>query len=307
MRDPGIRDRGAELQVGVLVLIALLALVVGLFWISNTRLGGPHLRIHAIAPEAGQITDGAKVYLLGIEVGEVESVRLDGFRVVIDLGIHHETDLPADTRGVIRAAGFLGTQMVELIPGASDRILASGDTIQLGRSADLQSLAAALGDETSVILERIEDVLSERTVSDIRESSSAFAGAMRELQSLVRAERESLGSLLANLDQASARLADVVDRPDLDRALANLDTLTSRLATASESFASTSQSLASITARLDAGEGTFGKMLTDEALYDELRGAVANLQTATEEIGLLSKDLREHPERYLKDIKISVF
>lgn len=307
MRDPGIRDRGAELQVGVLVLFALLALVVGLFWISNTRLGGPRLRIHAIAPEAGQITDDAKVYLLGIEVGEVESVRLDGLRVVIDLGIHHETDLPADTRGVIRAAGFLGTQMVELIPGVADRVLASGDTIQLGRAADLQSLASSLGDEANVILARIEDALSERTVSDIRESSSAFAAAMRELQSLVRAERESLSSLLANLDRASARLADVADRPDVERALANLDTLTSRLATAGASFDSTSHSLASITARLDAGEGTFGKMLTDEALYDEVRGAVANLQTATEEIALLTKDLREHPERYLKDIKISVF
>ena len=307
MRDPGIRDRGAELRVGVFVLIALLALVVGIFWISNTRLGGPYLRIHGIAPGAGQITDGAKVYLLGIEVGEVESVRLEGFRVMIDLGIYHETDLPADTRGVIRAAGFLGTQMVDLIPGASDRLLASGDTIQLGRVGDLQSLAVDLGDETTVILGRIEDVLSERTVSDIRASSSAFAGAMRELQSLVRAERESLGSLLANLDRASARLADVADRPDLDDAVANLDTLTSRLAAASASFVSTSQSLASITARLDAGEGTFGKMLTDEALYDELRGAVGNLQTATEEIGLLTKDLREHPERYLKDIKISVF
>jgi phospholipid/cholesterol/gamma-HCH transport system substrate-binding protein len=307
MRDPGIRDRGAELQVGLLVLIALLALVVGLFWISNARLTGPHLRVHGIAPEAGQITDDARVYLLGIEVGEVESVQLDGFRVVIGLGIYHEVDLPADTRGVIRPAGFLGTQMLELIPGASDRILASGDTIQLGRSADLQSLAANLGDETGVIMERIEDVLSERTVSDIRESSSAFAAAMRELQSLVRAERESLSSLLANLDQASGRLADVADRPDLDRAIANLDTLTNRLATASASFDSTSQSLASITARLDAGEGTFGKMLTDEALYDEMRGAIANLQTATEEIALLTKDLREHPERYLKDIKISVF
>jgi phospholipid/cholesterol/gamma-HCH transport system substrate-binding protein len=307
MRDPGIRDRGAELQVGILVLFALLALVVGLFWISNTRLGGPQLRIHGIAPEAGQITDDAKVFLLGIEVGEVESVRLDGFRVVIGLGIHHETDLPVDTRGVIRAAGFLGTQMVELIPGVSDRVLVSGDTIQLGRSADLQSLAADLGDETNVILERIEDVLSERTVSDIRESSSAFAAAMRELQSLVRAERESLSSLLGNLDQASARIAEVADGPDLERALANLDTLTTRLATASVSFDSTTQSLASITARLDAGEGTFGKMLTDEALYDEVRGAIANLQTATEEIALLTKDLREHPERYLKDIKISVF
>ncbi len=260
-----------------------------------------------MAADAGQITDDAKVYLLGIEVGEVEAVKLEGFAVVLDLGLHHEGDLPVDTRGVIRAAGFLGTQMVELIPGASDEILLSGDTIQLGRAADLQSLASALGDETSVILGRIEDVLSERTVSDIRESSEAFTGAMRELQDLVRAERESIRSLLANLESASGRLAEVTEGPELDRAMASLDTLTTRLTSASESFDSTGRSLASITARMDAGEGTVGRMLTDESLYEDLREAIANLQAASEEIALLTKDVRERPERYLKDIKISVF
>ena len=307
MRDPGLRDRGAELQVGLLVIVSLLALIFGLFWVSNTRLGVLSLRIHGVAPEAGQITDDAKVYLLGIEVGQVEAVRLEGLRVVLDLGIYHEGDLPADTRGVIRAAGFLGTQMVELIPGASDQILASGDTIQLGRATGLQSLASSLGDETNVILGRIEDVLSERMVSDLRESSAAFTGAMRELEDLVRSERESLSSLVANLERASGRLADVTEGPELDRALANLDTLTTRLTSASASFDSTSRSLASITGRMDAGEGTVGRMLTDEALYEDLREAIANLQAASEEIALLTKDVRERPERYLKDLKISVF
>ncbi len=295
------------MQVGLLVVFSLLALIVGLFWVSNTRLGGLNLHIHGVAAEAGLITDDAKVYLLGIEVGEVESVRLEGLRVVLDLGLYHDGDLPADTRGVIRAAGFLGTQMVELIPGASDEILASGDTIQLGRATDLQSLASSLGDETNVILGRIENVLSERMVSDLRESSAAFTGAMRELEALVRSERESISSLVENLEQASGQLAEAAEGPALDRALANLDTLTTRLTSASASFDSTSHSLASITARMDAGEGTIGRMLTDEALYEDLREAIANLQAASEEIALLTKDVRERPERYLKDIKISVF
>ena len=135
MREPGLRDRGAELQVGLLVVFSLLALIVGLFWVSNTRLGGVNLHIHGVAAEAGQITDDAKVYLLGIEVGEVESVKLEGLRVVLDLGLYHDGDLPADTRGVIRAAGFLGTQMVELIPGASESIRRGWEEMRLTEAA----------------------------------------------------------------------------------------------------------------------------------------------------------------------------
>ena len=48
-------------------------------------------------------------------------------------------------------------------------------------------------------------------------------------------------------------------------------------------------------------------MLTDDELYDGLTETLANLQAASEEIALLTKDIRDRPDRYLKDIKISVF
>ena len=62
-----------------------------------------------------------------------------------------------------------------------------------------------------------------------------------------------------------------------------------------------------ITTRLADGEGTLGKMLTDDELYDGLTETLANLQAASEEIALLTKDIRDRPDRYLKDIKVSVF
>jgi len=307
VRDPGLRDHGAELQVGALVLFAALALVVGVFWISDARLGGPTLRVVGIAGDAGQVTPDSRIYLRGVEVGAVEEVSLEETRVVLRLALFLPVDLPSDTRGEIKAAGFLGTQMIELIPGAASSSLSEGDTITLGRMSDIMSLAATLGDETGVLLERIEAVLSEEVVDDVRASSRAFAGAMRELESLMHGEREAVHGLLANLDDASARLAEFTASPELARSLASLDSLSSRLAAASVGFDSTSHALASITTRLADGEGSLGRMLTDDALYDELTETLANLRAAGEEISLLMQDVRERPDRYLKDIKISVF
>jgi phospholipid/cholesterol/gamma-HCH transport system substrate-binding protein len=45
------------------------------------------------------------------------------------------------------------------------------------------------------------------------------------------------------------------------------------------------------------GEGTLGKLVNDEKLYDNLDSVTANLN-------LLIKDLRENPGRY---VKVSVF
>lgn len=307
MRDPGLRDRGAEVKVGALVLLALLALVAGIFWISDTRLGGPSLRLVGVAPDAGQLTDEARVFLRGVEVGGVQRVRLREDDVVVDLAIYEEVFLPADTRGTIRPAGFLGTLMIELVPGAAAAPLASGDTIALERASDLMTLASSLGEETTVILERIEEVLSERMVADLRASSEAFSGAMRELEGLLASERARVHTLLVNLDSASARLAALTSGPELEHSLANLDTLSTRLAAASTTFDSTSRALASITTRIDRGEGSLGRMMADDALYERLTEALENLQAASEEIALLTRDLRDQPQKYLRDLKFSVF
>jgi len=307
VRDPGLRDRGAELQVGALVLVACVALVLGLFWISDLRIGGPSMRVTGVAADAGQITPDSKVFLRGVEIGNVDEVRLDPTRVVLSLTLYAGVDLPIDTRGVIKPAGFLGSQMVELIPGVATPALAAGDTIVLGRTSDLMSLASDLGDETGVLLERVESVLSERMVDNLEASSEAFRGAMTELRSLMASERDAIHGLLANMEAASSQLAALVGSDELDRSLANLDTLSTRLAAASSGFETTSASLAEITSRLARGEGSLGKMMTDDELYEVLTETLANLQAATEEIALLTQDIRERPDRYLKDIKISVF
>ncbi|MFV1986652.1 MAG: MlaD family protein [Gemmatimonadota bacterium] len=307
MRDPGLRDRGDELQVGALVLVTIVALTLGLFWISDLRVGGSALQIFGVTNDAGQITPDSRIFLRGVEVGTVDEVRLEATRVVLAMSFFEEVDLPSDTRGMIKPAGFLGNQLVEMLPGAAPGSLASGDTILLGRNSDLMSLASNLGDETGVLLERVEAVLSEQMVENLNASSEAFTGAMRELEDLMRTERAAVHSLLANLDAATAQLAELAASPELERSLANLDTLSSRLAAASANFDTTTASLATITTRLADGEGTLGKMLTDDELYEGLTETLANLQAASEEIALLTKDIRDRPDRYLKDIKISIF
>lgn len=307
MRDPGLRDRGDELQVGALVLVTLAALVVGLFWISDLRVGGDTLNITGVSSDAGQITPDSRIFLRGVEVGMVDEVTLETDRVVLAMSFFTELDLPADTRGVIKPAGFLGSQLVELLPGAATTALATGDTILLGRDLDLMSLASNLGDETGVLLERVQSVLSEQLVDDLSTSSNAFTGAMTELEDLMRSERAAVSSLLANLEIASAQIAALTESPELDRSLANLDTLSTRLAAASASFDETSSALATITTRLADGEGTLGRLLTEDEMYDGLLDMLENLQAASEEIALLTQDIRDRPDRYLKDIKVSVF
>ncbi|MFQ5746417.1 MAG: MlaD family protein [Gemmatimonadota bacterium] len=309
MRDPGLRSHyRIELQVGLFVLVALIALVIGVFWVSGTRIGGHRLRFYAATPEAAQLAEGSRIYLRGVDVGSVLDVALAGDHAVLTLEIAQDGGgLPRDTRAAIRPSGFLGSQLIELIPGDADVPLGDGDTIRGGPLPDLQSVAGDLGDRAGRVLEQTEKLLGDETVEGVRRSSTALSATMADLQALISSEREALSTLIESLSATSARLAGATSGPELDRTVANIDSLTSRLRAASAGMDSTSRSLASIVAKVDAGEGSLGKLVNDPELYEKIAAAMENIQVATEEIALLSRDVRKHPERYLEGLKISVF
>ena len=57
-------------------------------------------------------------------------------------------------------------------------------------------------------------------------------------------------------------------------------------------FETTVIKLNSLLTNLESGNGSMGKLLKDEQLYN-------NIEASTKEIELLIKDLKEHPKRYV--------
>jgi len=307
VRDPGLRDRGVEVRVGVFVILTAAVIVAGLFWISGSPFRGPTIRVWGIAANANRIATASPVLLRGVEVGTVDEVALEAERVVLAMTLSSRVRLPADTRGTIQPDGFLGQQLVELTPGTSARALTEGDTLSLDRRSDLTSLASTLGDEVGSLIGEMESLLDGGLTENVVSGSEAFTLAMRELAGILETERTSIGSLLANMDTLSNRLAGMTGSEEVDRTLANLDTLSSRLAGASADFSTAGRSLAEITRGLESGEGTLGKFLREDAVHDELLETLGTLRAAGEELALLLRDVRERPDRYLTDLKVSVF
>ena len=307
MRDPGLRDRGVEVRVGAFVILTAAAIVAGLFWISGSPFRGPTIRVWGIAENANRIATASPVLLRGVEVGTVDEVALEAERVVLTMTLSSRVRLPADTRGTIQPDGFLGQQLVELVPGTSARTLAEDDTLSLDRRSDLTSLASTLGDDVGSLIGEMESLLGGGLAENVASGSEAFTLAMRELAGILETERASIGSLLANMDTLSNRLAGMTGSEEVDRTLANLDTLSSRLAGASADFSAAGRSLAEITRGLESGEGTLGKFLREDAVHDEVLETLRLLRAAGEELALLLRDVRERPDRYLTDLKVSVF
>ncbi len=308
MRDPGLRDQQRlELQVGALLILAFFGLVASILWISGARIGGNEMTLYVAADDAASVAEGSVVLLRGVPVGAVEEVRLVEAGVVIRLTASPEGRLSSDTYASIETAGFLGQMVVVLRPGSAADDLASRDTIPARVLPGLTGLADQLGGQAGDVLDRTQRLLSDGLIASVETGAGAFAGTMTELEAMLERQSRTLEQLIGSLADMSAQLSAATDGPEIERTVANIDSLAARLSTASEQFGASSDALASILRKIDEGEGSMGKLVNDPVLYDRMAAAMENLQAATEEIALLTKDIREQPQRYLAGLKISVF
>ncbi|HLY54391.1 MAG TPA: outer membrane lipid asymmetry maintenance protein MlaD [Stellaceae bacterium] len=89
------------------------------------------------------IRDGGDVRISGVKVGTITSLVLDPktFQAVVHLSLDRSVELPTDTVAAISSAGLLGDKFVQLKPGADDKVIPPGGTIERTQSSvDLESL-----------------------------------------------------------------------------------------------------------------------------------------------------------------------
>ena len=134
-------------------------------------------------------------------------------------------------------------------------------------------------------------------------SSSKLTGTLENLESVTSTLKENndqISGLLQNANQITHQLANArLDTTILktNKALGSTNdaivSLQNTLDRADETF----NELQSLLARINAGDGTMGKLMHDQEMYD-------NLARATKNLDLLLQDFRMYPKRY---INVSVF
>lgn len=296
-------DRSVEIRVGIVMLAAIVALVVGLVWLTEAQVRDRGYTIEALFPTAGGIAPGDPVYVGGVKQGRVKSVSLRAQDVIVALWLTSGTQVRRDARIAIADQGLMGTKVVNVTIGASTEVVQPGEIVQ-GHTAGgipeaMEQLTSVLRD-LGRIVDDFETVLGDsanrQTVRRALDNSAALAA---ELNALVRSARPEVESAVGDFSAAARELRGVVEANDekvgrtVDRAEAAVAQLDSTMA----SLRAMSSSLHTIAARIESGEGTLGKLNKDELLYSDLRKTVKDLDQ-------LLLDIQANPKKY---IKFSVF
>jgi phospholipid/cholesterol/gamma-HCH transport system substrate-binding protein len=296
---PPSRGRHREVWVGLFVVAGVLATVVILAVMTDAALFRGRYIINTTVPNASGIRKGDPVLMRGVNIGRILSFTIQQQQVQMRLEIEGEYPVPKDSRVEIKASGLLGGMVADIVPGSSTQSATWGDTLPGGTGVGLFDKMDALAGEADKVARRVQGLLSDEMVKDMQGSAAGARRSLDSLQAILKEQRGELRALSASLKRSSEGLEKVTTGPELERTTKRIDELVSKLDGTAATFDRSAKSLDSILGRMDRGEGTLGKLSTDEALYKNASEATANLNKATVELNKLLVDFQAHPRKYI--------
>ncbi|GBD32110.1 hypothetical protein HRbin33_01072 [bacterium HR33] len=289
-----------ELTVGALVILAVVIFTAGLMWLSGRSIGPSGTVVVPVRfTNAGGLRPGDPVQISGVKVGRVASVVLEDVgNVMVYLEVDRANRPRVDAQAIVASADFFGAKYVDYIPGSSPEFLKEGQVITGTREVAITESAAELSGRAAEALAGVQSLLSERTAEDIHNALVALERALNLLTEIAGgpAVREARSTLNA-LNQLAVRLDSTFANPDLGKSLNQLDETVTALNEMSQGLATATNALGSILAKVDSGQGTLGRMVTDSTLHQDLHEVLRSLK-------LLLDDIRERPGRY---VNVKVF
>jgi phospholipid/cholesterol/gamma-HCH transport system substrate-binding protein len=283
-----------EVTVGLLVVAALVILVGGLTYLSGKAFFGSRtVTVPVRMDNVSGLVEGDPVHISGVRVGRVSGIDLqDVGNVVIYLDVSKSVRPKVDAKVLVRPLDAFGAMFVDYYPGHSEEFLAAGQTLTGTRELPLTETATAVAGQASEVMSGASALLSRRTADDVHETMLATQRAMNVVAQL------GSGPLVGEATEALKRLSSAAERldstlasPDLNRSVAQLDEITENLNEMVVGLGNATQSLAQIMAKIDSDSGTFGRLVNDTSMYNE----VLRLTTSMRE---LLDDMRERPHRY---------
>ncbi len=294
-----------EVKIGIFFTGALFVLAVFVFVVGNLSnlFRRPGYPIFIRYETSLGLDKTAAVKMAGIKIGYVKDIQLEGRRSKVILSIYSRYRIPRGSKAIQSVQGLLGEKFVDVLPSTEDDYLKPGDDLVPGASTGLDQLTpmlTSLGNDLQQVARNLRDMTGKETQDNFAQAVKNLAVVTGEIQGFLEENRGKVGQTITaasntakNVDVqfkelaqnfngtlAELRLLLEENRGDVRESVTKLKEVLSRV---DESVRLLNKSLE----KIDRGEGTAGKLINDESLYNESRDAVRDVQKIADAVSSL--------------------
>lgn len=312
-----------ELKIGLVVTSAIGFFIWGINFLKGRDLFSHKYELYAIYPKIDGLIEANPLLVNGFKVGQINKISLikdnkGQYGVLVKFLLTEDVQIPKHSIAKAVSSDLLGSKAVEIIYSNETEFVQSGDTLiaeteeglKTTVSKQLQPLQQKIeGLLSSVdsVMTIVEVVLNDKTRENLSKSFESIKKAIESLEQtaykmddLVASEKAKISSILTKLNSLAGMLEQNTGK--IDNIIGNFSTLSDSLAksnlkSAIDEADKTLAELNKLVAQINSGQGTLGKLVKNDSLYN-------NLNKASDDLDKLMKDLRINPERY---IHFSVF
>ncbi len=296
-----------EVKTGILAIGAILLLIFGYSFLKGTNLLEKNREFFVKYQNVEGLAIAAPVTINGLTVGKVQNITFANEKgsLIVKFSVEKDFDFSKNSIVRIYSAGLIGGKSLGIFPQYdANNIAKSGDTL-VGDIEDsmLSAVSKALGPiekkvsntlaTMDTLLLNVNDIIDTETRKNLKEAIAnlnntlnSFSGVSENLNHILSNNTDKLDNTFTGLEKTAGNLSQLTD------SLAKLET--GKLA---RDLQNVVDKMNKIVSGVDNGEGSMGKLLKDDKLYENLEGASRQLEE-------LLQDLKLNPKRY---VHFSVF
>ena len=295
------------IKVALFCISAIVIFYIGANFLKGIDIFGKKTYYYAVIDNATGLTTSTPVIVNGYKIGKVTQLSIlsdNPFRVCTEIFVMEDINIPKDSRIEIISTDVLGGMALSVVLGNSAEMAKNNDTLTAivvagGLDVLMTKLNSVLS-SVDTLGSDLKDVFHNGGAQNLKNTLADLEDMAKDLKGVVSDNKSKINKLLSDVTVFSKALNEAA--PQLKNIVANFDQLSDSLAKANiaaiiTEVDQTISHINNIVKKLDAGEGDVGQLLNNDALY-------TNLESTTNNLNLLLKDIKENPKRY---INVSVF
>jgi len=262
-----------ETRVGLFVLCGLVALAI-----VTVLLGDIHIekryKIKIIFSDTSGLPEKAQVRRAGVVVGKVTDIKLVEDKAQVVASIRRDVKIHKDAQARIVSFGIVGTKYLEITSGSEEEpLLEDGDTIMgiepVSIDRAVEEVLLGVGD----LVKKIKEIGKEEELGkSLRLILDNMGDVTEKLNRALGPGGRELNETIKNLRQLTTNMREITDSLDQETIANSLEKLDKTL-----------DEVARVAEKLNKGEGTIGRLLTDERMGEQIEEVVESLQESSEQ------------------------
>jgi phospholipid/cholesterol/gamma-HCH transport system substrate-binding protein len=293
-----------EFKIGIFAVIVILVSWWGLSWLGGQDLFKSYNTYYVYYEEVSKdLQVSSRIYIRGVNVGNVRNIELQDNKVKVEIAIEDQyAHMIRENSVALITEGMMGGAQIDIIQGNSESVAHDGATLigeldegLMGLIAEkidplMNNLTATI-EKLSVTVDGVNTILADNT-ENITNLIANLEGMSAELNGILQDSKGDIDNILGDVSSFTTMLKQ--NSTTIESMLQNLDKFSGDVADSNlvEQLSGTVERINTIIAAIENGEGSVGKLLTDDEIHNSINDTIDSLNA-------LVTDLKEHPMRYV--------